>query len=136
MAVFSERMTAFVSSRISYLKNLKSQTEQQQMFVELGRKFLNGEELSASELRGLKTLATAEKAAEKAAEATRAARKLVSEKNEKARKERTRNMINAAGLMGLALDKDFANNGYVYVAYTYTTASGDLQNRLVRLREA
>ena len=39
MAVFSERMTAFVSSRISYLKNLKSQTEQQQMFVELGRKF-------------------------------------------------------------------------------------------------
>ena len=107
MAVFSERMTAFVSSRISYLKNLKSQTEQQQMFVELGRKFLNGEELSASELRGLRTLATAEKAAEKAAEATRAARKLVSEKNEKARKERTRNMINAAGLMGLAglLDK-------------------------------
>lgn len=77
------------------------------MFVELGRKFLNGEELSASELRGLKTLATAEKAAEKAAEATRAARKLVTEANEKARKERTRNMINAAGLMGLAglLDK-------------------------------
>jgi glucose/arabinose dehydrogenase len=39
-----------------------------------------------------------------------------------------------SGLLGLALDKDFANNGYVYAAYTYA-ADGGLQNRLVRLRE-
>ena len=40
-----------------------------------------------------------------------------------------------SGLLGLALDPDFAANGYVYVAYTYATADGGLQNRLVRLRE-
>lgn len=40
-----------------------------------------------------------------------------------------------SGLMGLALDHEFATNGYVYVAYTYTTAGGAMQNRLVRLRE-
>jgi aldose sugar dehydrogenase len=40
-----------------------------------------------------------------------------------------------SGLLGLALDKDFATNGYVYTAYTYATAGGGLQNRLVRLRE-
>lgn len=40
-----------------------------------------------------------------------------------------------SGLLGLALDKEFASNGFVYVAYTYTTPSGSLQNRLVRLRE-
>jgi glucose/arabinose dehydrogenase len=40
-----------------------------------------------------------------------------------------------SGLMGLALDPDFAANGYVYVAYTYATADGGMQNRLVRLRE-
>lgn len=40
-----------------------------------------------------------------------------------------------SGLLGMALDKEFASNGYVYVAYTYTTTGGSLQNRLVRLRE-
>jgi glucose/arabinose dehydrogenase len=40
-----------------------------------------------------------------------------------------------SGLMGLALDKEFATNGFVYVAYTYATSGGGLQNRLVRLRE-
>jgi aldose sugar dehydrogenase len=40
-----------------------------------------------------------------------------------------------SGLMGLALDPEFATNGFVYVAYTYTTAGGEMQNRLVRLRE-
>jgi glucose/arabinose dehydrogenase len=40
-----------------------------------------------------------------------------------------------SGLLGLVLDKNFATNGYVYVAYTYTTDGGGLQNRLVRLRE-
>jgi glucose/arabinose dehydrogenase len=38
------------------------------------------------------------------------------------------------GLLGLALDPDFASNGFVYVAYT-TRAGAGLQNRLVRLRE-
>jgi glucose/arabinose dehydrogenase len=40
-----------------------------------------------------------------------------------------------SGLLGLALDRDFATNGYVYTAYTYTTSDGGLQNRLVRLKE-
>jgi glucose/arabinose dehydrogenase len=40
-----------------------------------------------------------------------------------------------SGLLGLALDKEFATNGYAYVAYTYATSGGGLQNRLVRLRE-
>ena len=40
-----------------------------------------------------------------------------------------------SGLLGLALDKEFATNRYVYVAYTYTAPGGTLQNRLVRLRE-
>jgi len=40
-----------------------------------------------------------------------------------------------SGLMGLALDPDFAQNHFVYVAYTYRSPNGKLQNRLVRLRE-
>ena len=40
-----------------------------------------------------------------------------------------------AGLMGLALDPEFAKNPFVYVAYSYRAANGRLQNRLVRLRE-
>ena len=40
-----------------------------------------------------------------------------------------------SGLLGLALDPEFATNGFVYVAYTYSTADGGFQNRLVRLRE-
>jgi glucose/arabinose dehydrogenase len=40
-----------------------------------------------------------------------------------------------AGLMGLALDPRFAQNRFVYVAYTFRIPSGRLQNRLVRLRE-
>jgi len=40
-----------------------------------------------------------------------------------------------AGLLGLALDPRFAQNLFVYVAYTYRNATGKLQNRLVRLRE-
>jgi glucose/arabinose dehydrogenase len=39
-----------------------------------------------------------------------------------------------SGLLGLALDPDFSQNGYVYVAYTYAVDNG-LQNRLVRLKE-
>jgi glucose/arabinose dehydrogenase len=40
-----------------------------------------------------------------------------------------------AGLLGLALDPRFAQNFFLYVAYTYRNASGKMQNRLVRLRE-
>ena len=39
-----------------------------------------------------------------------------------------------AGLLGLVLDPGFAQNRFVYVAYT-TRAGAGLQNRLVRLRE-
>jgi glucose/arabinose dehydrogenase len=49
----------------------------------------------------------------------------------------TLDVVEAAesGLLGLALDPEFATNGLVDVAYTYSTADGTLQNRLVRLRE-
>jgi glucose/arabinose dehydrogenase len=43
--------------------------------------------------------------------------------------------VGEAGLMGLALDPQFAQNHFVYVAYSYRTADGKLQNRLARLRE-
>jgi len=43
--------------------------------------------------------------------------------------------VSEAGLMGLALDPQFAQNHFVYVAYTYRAPNGRLQNRLVRLRE-
>lgn len=40
-----------------------------------------------------------------------------------------------SGLMGLALDPQFAQNRFVYAAYTYRNDAGRLTNRLVRLRE-
>jgi aldose sugar dehydrogenase len=40
-----------------------------------------------------------------------------------------------AGLLGLALDPQFAQNHFVYVAYTYRGGDGRLVNRLARLRE-
>ena len=43
--------------------------------------------------------------------------------------------VGEAGLMGFALDPQFGQNRFVYVAYTYRAANGRLQNRLVRLRE-
>ena len=43
--------------------------------------------------------------------------------------------VGEAGLMGLALDPQFSQNRFVYVAYTYRAANGRLQNRLARLRE-
>jgi glucose/arabinose dehydrogenase len=39
------------------------------------------------------------------------------------------------GLLGIALDPNFASNGYVYVAYTYSTTRTPFTNRLVRYRE-
>jgi len=43
--------------------------------------------------------------------------------------------ISEAGLLGLALDPQFARNRFAYAAYTYRAADGRLTNRLVRLRE-
>ncbi len=43
--------------------------------------------------------------------------------------------VREAGLLGLALDPQFAKNGFVYVAYTYRASAGRFQNRLARLRE-
>ena len=45
------------------------------------------------------------------------------------------NETGEAGLLGLALDPQFAKNRYVYVAYTDRSPEGGLRNRLVRLRE-
>ncbi len=42
--------------------------------------------------------------------------------------------MSESGLLGIALDPDFQNNRYVYVAYTYSEGS-ELKNRLVRLKE-
>lgn len=39
------------------------------------------------------------------------------------------------GLLGIALDPNFAQNGYVYLAYTYATGTQPYVNRLVRYRE-
>jgi glucose/arabinose dehydrogenase len=40
-----------------------------------------------------------------------------------------------SGLLGLALDPRFEQNGFVYLAYTYRDPDGNLENRLVRLRD-
>ncbi|HLN85573.1 MAG TPA: PQQ-dependent sugar dehydrogenase, partial [Candidatus Limnocylindrales bacterium] len=40
-----------------------------------------------------------------------------------------------AGLMGLAIDPQFSQNRFVYVAYSYRTGVFTVRNRLVRLRE-
>jgi aldose sugar dehydrogenase len=40
-----------------------------------------------------------------------------------------------SGLLGIALDPNFSTNGYVYIAYTYTTAASKFTNRLVRCKE-
>ncbi len=39
------------------------------------------------------------------------------------------------GLLGLALDPDFATSPFVYVYFTYVSGSGRLLNRLVRMRD-
>lgn len=40
-----------------------------------------------------------------------------------------------SGLLGLAIDPQFTQSGYIYVAYTYRTTLGTIENRLVRLRD-
>jgi len=39
------------------------------------------------------------------------------------------------GLLGIALDPDFATSGFVYLYYSYTSTGGGTLNRLVRLRD-
>ena len=43
--------------------------------------------------------------------------------------------VGEAGLLGLAIDPRFSQNGFIYVAYTYRTGIFGSRNRLVRLRE-
>ncbi|HEY9049190.1 MAG TPA: PQQ-dependent sugar dehydrogenase [Ohtaekwangia sp.] len=45
--------------------------------------------------------------------------------------------VGESGLLGLALDPDFAHNKYVYIGYTYAASKGPLKlvNKLVRYRE-
>jgi glucose/arabinose dehydrogenase len=43
--------------------------------------------------------------------------------------------VGEAGLLGLAVDPQFAQNRFVYAAYTYRTGVFQLRNRLVHLRE-
>jgi len=45
------------------------------------------------------------------------------------------NEIGEGGLLGLALDPGFAQNRFMYVAYTYRAQNGRVQNRLARLRD-
>ena len=40
-----------------------------------------------------------------------------------------------SGLLGIGLDPNFAQNGYVYIAYTYSTPAWKFNNRLVRCIE-
>ncbi|MEX2045640.1 MAG: PQQ-dependent sugar dehydrogenase, partial [Chloroflexota bacterium] len=40
------------------------------------------------------------------------------------------------GLLGIALDPDFARTGFVYLYYSYAGAGGATLNRLVRIRDA
>jgi glucose/arabinose dehydrogenase len=43
--------------------------------------------------------------------------------------------VGEAGLMGLAVDPQFSQNGFVYAAYSYRSYVFSMGNRLVRLRE-
>lgn len=104
----SPRLADFIRSRLEQFKNQTSLNEQQKMFFVLAELWTSSpEKMNAQKYRDLKVLAKAEQAAIKAENAKIAARKIISAENEKARKQRTHNMMNAAGLMGLAglLDK-------------------------------
>ena len=40
------------------------------------------------------------------------------------------------GLLGIALDPEFARSGFVYLYYSYPVANGQTRNKLVRMRDA
>ena len=44
--------------------------------------------------------------------------------------------VSEAGLMGIAVDPNFAHNGHLYVCYTYRTDPGGLFNRIARLTDS
>ncbi|MBI4317471.1 MAG: PQQ-dependent sugar dehydrogenase [Chloroflexi bacterium] len=44
--------------------------------------------------------------------------------------------VGESGLMGLALDPAFQQNGYLYIMYTYRDQAGNLKNRVSRLVES
>lgn len=107
-AEISARLGDFIRSHFETLSLQKTLNEQQKMFYSIAELWLNSpEKVNAQKLRDLKTLAKAEQISIKAENAKIAARKLITKESEKARKERTHNLINAAGLLGLAglLDK-------------------------------
>lgn len=43
--------------------------------------------------------------------------------------------VGESGLLGIGLDPNFAQNGYFYIAYTYSTPDWKFNNRLVRCQE-
>lgn len=95
----SDKMSEFIAVRIEYVKQLKSQSETQILFVQLAEKYLSGAEMTAGELSGLKTLTQAEQLEEKLQNAKAAARKVATTENEKIRKARTHELIKSAGLL-------------------------------------
>lgn len=106
--IISPRLADFIRARFDYLATQKSLSEPQKLFFAIAELWLNApDKMDGQKWRDLKVLAKAEQATVKAENAKIAARKIVSAENEKARKQRTHNMLNAAGLMGLAglLDK-------------------------------
>ena len=44
--------------------------------------------------------------------------------------------VSDAGLMGIAVDPNFADSGHIYVCYTYQAGSGGLFNRIARLTDS
>lgn len=42
---------------------------------------------------------------------------------------------NECGLIGIVLDPDFEDNGYIYCFYSYGTGENDIHNRVVRIKE-
>lgn len=95
----SDKMSEFIAVRIEYVKQLKSQSETQILFVQLAEKYLSGAEMTTGELSGLKTLTQAEQLEEKLQNAKAAARKVATTENEKIRKARTHELIKSAGLL-------------------------------------
>ena len=98
----TEKRLAFLRARLAYIGGLKQPTEQQRLFAELAGRLLGGDALTAKDARDLKTLEAAEKADERAQAARRQAAKILSEKSAAERKARTRNLIQAGGLLVVA----------------------------------
>lgn len=98
----NENRLEFLRTRCAYIGGLKQPTEQQRLFAELALRFLGGDTLTARDARDLKTLEAAEKADQRAQAARRQAAKILSGKSAAERKARTRNLIQAGGLLVVA----------------------------------